>query len=65
MTHEIFWNGHLCEGDRIVTSNPNTFILWTRCGKHDVPANQGYTGPSAEQEIKCPDCLSIWQQVID
>jgi hypothetical protein len=35
--HAIYWNGHLCEGDRMHPSDPGTFILWTRCGQQDVP----------------------------
>ena len=59
---EIFWSGHLCEGDRIHERDPNTFLLWTRCGKHDVPANKGYTGPKAPGDVECPECLEIWNE---
>jgi hypothetical protein len=37
--HSIYWKGHLCEGDQIVAADPDTFILWTRCQKLDVPAS--------------------------
>ena len=37
--HAIYWNGHLCEGNYLVPTDPDTFVLWTRCGRHDVPPN--------------------------
>ena len=60
---EVFWNGHLCEGSQIIASNyRDTFILWTRCGAKDVPAGKGYIGPTAPNDIKCPECLKIWNE---
>ena len=32
----LFWEGHLCEGSQLVLGFPDTFCLWTRCGRHDV-----------------------------
>lgn len=43
---------HACEGDRIVPSDPGTFLVWTVCGK-DVPADRGFTGGKA---VDCPTC---------
>ena len=40
--HAIYWNGHLCEGDRLVEGDLDTFVPWTRCGKHDVPRNAAW-----------------------
>lgn len=60
--NEIFWDGHLCEGDRMINSDPGTFILWTRCGKHDVPADKGHTGPRAPKDIECEECRKIWTE---
>ncbi len=57
---EIFWDGHLCEGDNMVTGDPDTFILWTRCGNKDVPADKGHVGPKAPDDITCDECLKIW-----
>jgi hypothetical protein len=51
----IFWNGHLCEGDRMVVSKPETFILWTRCGKQDVPAGHARELEPSDH-ITCPIC---------
>lgn len=50
----IIWNGHLCEGDQMISSDRGTFILWTRCGKRDVPANKGYEG--GEKDVTCDLC---------
>lgn len=55
----IFWNGHLCEGDQMVPFDRGTFILWTRCGKHDVPAGEGHIGPKAPDDVECEDCLRV------
>ena len=53
----IVWNGHLCEGDQMIPNNRDTFILWTRCGKHDVPANKGYEGDISE--VTCTECRGL------
>lgn len=52
---DIVWNGHLCEGARMVQRDPGTFLLWTRCHKHDVPANAAYTR-IPEDVITCVAC---------
>lgn len=54
----IFWNGHLCEGDRMIDRDPGTFLLWTRCGKHDVPANAAWE-KRAEDMVECAECAAI------
>ena len=55
--HAIYWNGHLCEGDRLVEGDPDTFVLWTRRGKHDVPRNAALE-KRPEDEVKCPICAA-------
>lgn len=54
----IVWRGHLCEGANLTTTGDN-FCLWTRCGKHDVPADA-----AAESDIinvDCGECRKIWE----
>lgn len=46
--------GHLCEGANLVQSG-REFCLWTRCGKHDVPANAAHEG--RYREVTCVECL--------
>ena len=53
--HAIYWNGHLCEGDYLVPTDPDTFVLWTRCGKHDVPADAAWE-MRPEEDVTCPIC---------
>lgn len=54
----IVWNGHLCEGaDLTPFSKARNFCLWTRCGKHDVPANAAHEG--RRDEITCEECLTV------
>jgi hypothetical protein len=50
----IFWNGHLCEGNQMMTE-PDTFIFWTRCQKLDVPVNAAHQLKS-EDHITCDLC---------
>ena len=47
---------HAVEGDRMVPFDPGTFILWTRRGQKDVPANAGF---ASHDEVTCPDCLKL------
>ena len=56
--HEIIWHGHLCEGANLTPLRTDNFCLWTRCGKHDVPADKGYEGDI--KEVSCAECLSFW-----
>jgi hypothetical protein len=53
----MIWNGHLCEGAQMISFDPGTFIMWTRCGKHDVPANGSHVG--SVSEVTCPECIRI------
>jgi hypothetical protein len=55
----IVWRGHLCEGDQMVPGNPGTFLLWTRCGEHDVPANAGRQGRF--EDVHCAKCVEAYQ----
>ena len=55
--HAIYWNGHLYEGDYLVPTDPDTFVLWTRCGKHDVPADAPWE-MRPEYEVMCPICAA-------
>jgi len=43
---------HACTGDYLT---PHDFCLWTKCGKHDVPANTGYR-PQDGDQVTCPQC---------
>lgn len=54
----IFWRGHICEGDRIAASDAGTFLLWTRCLKHDVPANEAWE-KQPDDRITCIECATI------
>jgi hypothetical protein len=55
--HAIYWNGHLCEGDYLVATDPDTFVLWTRCGRHDVPPNAARE-KRPEDRVSCTICLA-------
>ena len=55
--HAIYWNGHLCEGDYLVPTDAETFVLWTRCGRHDVPPNAAWE-KRPEDEVTCPICAA-------
>jgi hypothetical protein len=50
---------HAVEGDQMVPNNPDTFLLWAICGKHDVPANAGVR---SRAKVTCPDCAMILAQ---
>lgn len=55
---EITWKGHLCEGANLALATDDNFCLWTRCGKHDVPAGKAHEGDI--KEVDCQICLGIW-----
>lgn len=55
--HPIIWKGHLCEGANLTDQRNDNFCLWTRCGKHDVPANAAHEGTT--DEVDCDNCLDI------
>jgi len=45
---------HAVEGAEMITNQPDTFLLWTICGNHDVPAN---TGVRSHAKVTCQECL--------
>lgn len=53
----MIWNGHLCEGANLTSIRDDNFCLWTRCGRHDVPAGKAHEG--SHSEVECPECLSL------
>ena len=55
---EIIWKGHLCEGANLTPTDGDNFCLWTRCGGADVPSDKAQEGDI--HEVKCQDCLQIW-----
>ena len=55
--HAIYWNGHLCEGDYLVPTDADTFVLWTRRGRYDVPRNAAWE-KRPEDEVTCPICVA-------
>lgn len=57
---EIVWNGHLCEGANLTPIRDDNFCLWTRCGKHDVPAGKAHEGDT--KEVDCQICLGLWNE---
>ena len=52
---QIFWLGHLCEGEPLVSGLPQTFALRTRCGRHHVPPG-GATERQPWQVVTCAEC---------
>lgn len=50
----LIWNGHLCEGANLTAPIGRDFCLWTKCGKHDVPANAAHVG--SHNEVTCAAC---------
>lgn len=52
---------HLCEGSRLVPHDRETFVLWTRCGRHDVPANAA-SEKLPNERVTCAACLDIAAQ---
>ncbi len=46
---------HLCEGAEV---HPGIRLLWTRCGKHDVPAGSGWL-QRRDDVIECAACCAI------
>lgn len=47
---------HLCEGSRLVPFDRGTFVLWTRCQMHDVPADAAWEQLPTER-VTCAACL--------
>jgi len=61
MKREIYWDApdgliHVCEGDYLTPGKTN-FCLWTKCGKHDVPANEGYYTRNGKPVVTCAACI--------
>ena len=52
----IVWKGHACEGSNLAPPDDN-FCLWTRCGRHDVPADAAHEGHAGE--VTCVDCREL------
>jgi hypothetical protein len=52
---QIFWLGHLCEGESLVPGLPETFALRTRCGRYRVPSG-GATERQQWQVVTCAEC---------
>ena len=55
--HKAVWTDragvmHLVEGDWI---HPGIRLLWTLCGKKDIPANAAWQ-QRREDVVTCPDC---------
>ena len=49
---------HWAVGDQLapgLPSSPETFCVWTHCGKFDVPANQAWYKTDID-EVNCGDC---------
>lgn len=44
---------HAVEGAQIIPNDPSTFLLWTVCGKHDVPAGAGV---KSRATVTCEAC---------
>lgn len=47
---------HAAEGNQLVPFDTRTFVLWTACGRHDVPSNQGM---ASYDPVTCPHCLNV------
>ena len=45
---------HQAVGNQMVSFDRGTFIMWTRCGKHDIPANGAWI--STLDVVDCPQC---------
>lgn len=54
---DILWDDgtliHACEGDRAVSFDPATFLVWTKCGR-DVPAGRAFEFNGAA--VTCDTC---------
>ncbi len=45
---------HVAEGAQMIATDPGTFILWTACGLHDIPAGEAFFG---DDNVTCPHCV--------
>lgn len=46
---------HAAEGAELAPPDRRTFVLWTVCGKYDVPANSAFASYEAGT---CPHCVA-------
>ena len=50
---------HWAVGDVMVSQHPReTMLVWTACGKHDVPANGAFYHEQ-DVTVDCPLCLDM------
>lgn len=49
---------HIADGSELVR---RTFVLWTLCGKMDIPANKGFIGQHIS--VTCPECLQEMEHI--
>ena len=57
---DMLWHGvddltHRAHGNRMVDTDPGTFIVWTRCGLHDVPGGEAWVDNG--ESVTCPGCI--------
>ena len=48
---------HQAKGDQMIPSDRGTFIMWTVCGKKDIPANAAHLG--SLDSVDCPECRGV------
>ena len=47
---------HWAIGDRLVSPDAGTFVVWTACRKYDVPANAAWYHRQGIDQITCLEC---------
>lgn len=55
---------HRAVGDQMIPTDRGTFIMWTACGWHDVPANGAWLQTS-EDIVSCDGCKhaeTVWEE---
>lgn len=50
---------HAAEGEQLAPPDHRTFVLWTVCGKHDIPAGRGF---ASYETVTCPCCAAARSQ---
>lgn len=60
----LFWEGHLCEGSQLALGHPDTFCIWTRCQRRDVPAGAARLKEPTD-EVTCQECIAVAQAEAD
>ena len=58
--HSFVWQSkdgllHACEGADV---HPGIRLIWTRCAKHDVPADKSWIQRN-EDHVSCDACLRV------